>query len=125
MRAALSPVSFSIRSSSAITCTRSVFPAHARATRLAAAYLLFTVAMVMVPTADIPETLLDEANTPANEIVVEKAASSWEHRQLVPAFVPRIFAQPRRTTFRRISQVHTGRPSDSRTFRELFCSLIC
>ena len=125
MRAASSPVSFSFYRPSATTGTKSVFPRYARATRLAVAYLLFTVAVVMLPKADIPETLFDEANTPTNEIVVEKAASSSEHRQLVMAFVPRIFAQPRRTTFRRISQVHTGRPSDSRTFRELFCSLIC
>jgi hypothetical protein len=81
--------------------------------------------MVMVPTADIPETLFDEANTPTNEIVVEKAASSSEHRQLAMAFVPRIFAQPRRTGFRRILPIYAGRLTDSLTFRELFCSLLC
>ena len=53
-----------------------MFLRHARAGRLAAAYLLFTVATVMVPKADISDTLFDEANTPTNEMVVQKAASS-------------------------------------------------
>jgi hypothetical protein len=98
----------------------------AGATRLAAAYLLFTVALVMVPMpkADIPETLFDEANTPTNEFVVEKAAFAWEHRSSVIAPVPRIFAQPR-TGVRGILPVYAGRLTNSRTFRELICSLLC
>jgi hypothetical protein len=80
---------------------------------------------MVVPKADIPETLFDEATTPTNEMVVEKAASSWEYRQSVTAFVPRIFAQARRISVRRIFQVYAGRLTDSRTFRELFCSLLC
>ena len=102
-----------------------MFLRHARTTRLAAAYLLFTVALVMVPKADIPETLFDEADISTNEMVVEKAASSWEYRQSVTAFVPRIFAQPRRISVRRILSVYASRLTDSRTFRELFCSLLC
>jgi len=102
-----------------------MFLRHARAGRLAAAYLRFTVATVMVPKADISDTLFDEANTPTNEMVVQKAASSWEYRQSVTAFVPRIFAQPRRISVRRILSVYAGRLTDSRTFRELFCSLLC
>ena len=102
-----------------------MFLRHARAGRLAAAYLLFTVATVMVPKADISDTLFDEANTPTNEMVVQKAASSWEYRQSVTAFVPRIFAQPRRISVRRILSVYAGRLTDSRTFQELFCSLLC
>jgi len=102
-----------------------MFLRHARAGRLAAAYLLFTVATVMVPKADISDTLFDEANTPTNEMVVQKAASSWEYRQSVTAFVPRMFAQPRRISVRRILSVYAGRLTDSRTFRELFCSLLC
>lgn len=102
-----------------------MFLRHARAGRLAAAYLLFTVATVMVPKADISDTLFDEANTPTNEMVVQKAATSWEYRQSVTAFVPRIFAQPRRISVRRILSVYAGRLTDSRTFRELFCSLLC
>ena len=43
-----------------------MFLRHAMAARLAAAYLLFTVALLMVPKADIPETLFDEANIPTN-----------------------------------------------------------
>jgi len=102
-----------------------MFLRHARAGRLAAAYLLFTVATVMVPKADISDTLFDEANTPTNEMVVQKAASSWEYRQSVTAFVPRIFAQPRRISVRRILSVYAGRLTDSRTFRELFCFFLC
>ena len=102
-----------------------MFLRHARETRLVTAYLLFVVALVMVPKADISETLFDEANIPINEIVVEKTASLCEPRQPCTAFVPRIFAQPRRTYFRRILPVYSGRLTDSRTFRELFCSLLC
>jgi hypothetical protein len=102
-----------------------MFLRHARTTRLAAAYLLFTVALVMVPMADIPETLFDEANTPTNEMVVEKAASSWEYRPSITTSVPRIFAQARGISVRRILPVYIGRLTDSRTFRELFCTLLC
>ena len=79
----------------------------------------------MVPKADIPETLFDEANTPTNEMVVQKAASSWEYRQPGTAFVPKIFVQSRRISVRRILPVYEGRLTDSRTFLELFCSLLC
>ena len=126
MRAALPPVSFSIRRlSSTTTRIKFMFLRHARLTRLAAAYVLFTVALVLVQKADISETLFDEANTPTNEIVVEKAASSREHRQSVTAFMPRIFAQPLRTSVRRILPIYSGQFTDARTFRELFCTLLC
>jgi hypothetical protein len=125
MRAAPLPVFSLRRLSSAITRIKFMFLRRPRPTRLAAAYVLFTVALVMVPKADIPETLFDEANIPTNEIVVEKAASSWERRQSDPAFVGRIFAQPRRTSVRRISPVYVGWLTDSRTFQELFCTFLC
>jgi hypothetical protein len=126
MRAASPPVSVSFhRLSSTTTGIKFMFLRHARPTRLAAACVLFTVALVMVPKADISETLFDEANTPTNEIVVEKAASSREHRQSVTAFMPRIFAQPLRTSVRRILPIYSGQFTDARTFRELFCTLLC
>ena len=102
-----------------------MFLHQARVTRLMSACLIFMVALVMVPRADISETPFDEANTPINEIIVEKAASSWEDRQSVVALVPRIFAQPRSTDVSRIWPVHEARLTDSRTFQELFCSLLC
>ena len=119
MRAALSTVSFSVRSLSS-----AMFLRHARPTRLAVVYLLFTVTLMMVPKADISETPFDEAHTPTNEIVVTKAASSWEHLQSVTAFVPRIFAQLRRTSVRRILSAYAGRLTDSRTVRKILCSLL-
>jgi hypothetical protein len=39
------------------------------------------IALAMVPKADVSETLFDEANIPINEIIVGKAASSWEDRE--------------------------------------------
>lgn len=102
-----------------------MFLHQARVTRLMSACLIFMVALVMVPRADISETPFDEANTPINEIIVEKAASSWEDRQSVVAVVPRIFAQLRSTDVSRIWPVHAARLTDSRTFQELFCSLLC
>jgi hypothetical protein len=125
MRAAFPPVSFSVwRLSSATTSSKSIFLRHQRATRLAATCLLFTLAVMMVPKADISETLFDEANTPTNEMVVEKAASAWEHPQSVVALVPRIFPQPR-TSVRRMLPVYAGWLTNSRRFRELICSLLC
>jgi hypothetical protein len=126
MRAASPAVSISLcRLSSATRSIESRLLRYAGATRLAAAYLLFTLALVMVPKTDIPETLFDEANTPTNEFVVEKAASAWEHRSSVMAPpVPRIFAQPR-TDVGGILPVYAGWLTNSRTFRELICSLLC
>lgn len=102
-----------------------MFLRHVRATRLVAAYFLFTVALVMVPKRDIPETPFDEANTPTNEMVVLKAASSLEYRQSFTAFVPKMFTQPRKVRVRRIFPPFAGQLTDSRKFRELFCSLVC
>ena len=101
-----------------------MFFRHARETRLVTAYLLFMVALIMVPQADISETLFDEANIPINEIAIENAASSWEYRQSVTALEPRILVQPRKTGVRRILPVYAGRLTDSRTFLELFCFLL-
>jgi hypothetical protein len=104
MRAASPPVSFSIRRlSSTTTRIKFMFLRHARPTGLAAVYLLFTLALVLVQKADISETLFDEANTPTNEIVVEKAASSCEQRHSDTACVPSIFAQLWGTSVHRIS----------------------
>ena len=126
MRAATPPGSFSLRKLFSTTnVIKFKFLRHARPTRLAAAYVLFTVALVMVPKADNSETLFDEANTPTNEMVVEKPASSCEHRYSVTTCVPRIFAQLRRTSVRRISPVYVGWLTDSRTFQELFCTFLC
>src|SRR4029077_15536507 len=98
---------------------------HHPRVRRAAAYLLFTVALVMVPKADIPETPFDEANTPTNEIVVQKAASSWEYRQSGTAFAPKIFAQSRRISVRRMLSVYAGQVIDCIRLRELLCSFLC
>jgi hypothetical protein len=126
MRAASPPVSFSLRRlPSAITGIKFMFLRRARPTRLAAAYVLFTVALVMAPKADISETLFDEANAPTNEIVVEKTASLCEPRQPVTAFAPKQFVQCQRVSVHRILPVYAKLLTDSRTFRELFCSLLC
>jgi hypothetical protein len=98
---------------------------RATTTRFAVAYLLFTVAAVMVPKADIQETPFDEANIPTNEMVVEKAASSWEYRQSVTALIPTTFVQERTISVRSFSLIHTVRLTDSRTLRELFCCFRC
>jgi hypothetical protein len=102
-----------------------MFLRHTRATRLAAGYLVFAVALLMVPKVDIPETPFDEGNTPTNEMVVVKSASALEYRQSVTAFVPKIFAQSRKISVRRILPVYAGQLTDAHTFRELFCSLLC
>ena len=102
-----------------------MFLRSARATRLAAAYLLFAVALLMVPKAHIRETPFDEGNTQTNEMVVVKAASSLEHLQSVTVSVPIMFAPSRRIRVRRISLVYTGQLTDSCKFQALLCSLLC
>jgi len=105
---------------------KSVFLPHMRTARFAAAYLLFTVALVlMMPKANVPETRFDEANTSTNEIVAQKDVSSLEYRQSETTFAPGIFAQSLRTSVRRISPVCAGQLADSRTFLELACTLVC
>ena len=102
-----------------------MFLRPARTARVAAAYLVFTVVLVMLPKADIPETLFDEANTPTNEIVVQKAASSWEYRQSGTAFAPKIFARSRRISVRTMLPVYAGQVIDCSRLRELLCSFLC
>ena len=120
------PDQFSLRRLSVATLgIKSMFLRRARATRLAAGYLLFTVALLMVPKADIPETPFDEGSTQINEMVVVKAASSLAHRQSVTVSVPIRFAQSRKISVCRISPVYTGQSTDSCRFQELFCSLLC
>jgi len=102
-----------------------MFLLRARATRLAAAYLLFTVTLLMVPKADIPETPFDEGNTQTNEMVVVKAASSLEYRQSVTVSVPIMFAQSQKISVLRILPVYTDQLTNSCRFQELFCSLLC
>jgi len=65
-----------------------MFLRHARRNRLAVVYLVFTVTLMIVPKADISATPFDEANTPTNEIVVKKDASSWKLGQSVTTFAP-------------------------------------
>jgi hypothetical protein len=120
MRAASQPVSFSLRS-----IASAMFLSRARPTRLAVVYLLFTVALILVPKADILETPFDEANTPTNEMVVENTASSCEPRQPATACVPKKLAQPQRFSVHRILLVYAKLLTDSRTFRELFCFFLC
>jgi hypothetical protein len=81
--------------------------------------------MMMVPKADISETLFDEANTPTNEIVVEKTATLCEPRQTVTAFATKKFAQWQRVDGHKILPVYAKLLTDSRTFRELFCFFLC
>src|SRR5882724_3562164 len=98
---------------------------RARSARPAIVYLLFTVALVMMPKADNPETLFDEANTPTNEMVIEKAVSPREYGQSDTAFEPKTFSQSLRITVRRSLPVYARQSTDCRGLRELFCSLLC
>jgi hypothetical protein len=120
MRAAFPPVSYSLRS-----LYSAMFGRHAGLTRLAVAYLLFTVTLMMVPKPDILETPFDEANTPTNEIVVEKTASLSDPRQPVTAFAPKRSSRWQRVSVHRILPVYAKLLTDSRTFRELFCFFLC
>jgi hypothetical protein len=99
-----------------------MFLRRVRAIRLAAVYLLFTVALLMVPKADNPETPFDECNTQTNEMVVVRAAPSREYRPPATTFGLSILVQPWRISVRRVLPVFVGRFTDSRVFRE---TLLC
>jgi hypothetical protein len=102
-----------------------MFLRRGKATRLAATYLSFAVALLMVPKTDIPETPFDEGTIQTNEMVAVKAASSLVYRQSVTVSVPIMFAQSRKISVHRISPVFTGQLTDSCRFQELLCSLLC
>jgi hypothetical protein len=95
------------------------------ATRLAVYYLLFGVALLMVPKVDVPETPFDEGNTPTNEMVVLEAASPLDHPQSITASAPMMFAQSRKISVRRVSPVCAGQLTDTSRFQERFRSLRC
>jgi len=102
-----------------------MFLRRAKATRLVSVYLLFTVSLLMVPKADIPETPFDEANTPTNEMVIVKAASLPEYTRAIIASVTAMFAESRKIPVAEFSLVYAGQLTDARRFQELFCSLLC
>jgi hypothetical protein len=100
-----------------------MFRHHVRTARFATAYvLLFTAALtLMVPKVSIPKTLYDGATTPTNEIVAQKNGPSSDFLQTdTPVVVPKIFAQSRTISVRRILTAYAGQSTDSRTFHELF-----
>jgi hypothetical protein len=98
---------------------------HKRTVRLLVGYLLFVVAFEMLPKADIPETLFDEANTPTNEMVVQEAVSSREHIDLDREFWPRVLADSLRVSVRRISRTYVGQLTDRHRLQELLCTFLC
>jgi len=101
-----------------------MFRNDAAANRLAV-YLFFMVLLVLVPKADVPDTPFDEASTPTNEMVVEKAAPSTLYGPLIAAYVPRMFAPVQSIGISRVVPLCTRRLIDSRSFRKLLCTLLC
>jgi hypothetical protein len=101
-----------------------MFLRHKTAARVAAAYLLFIVASELLPRADIPETLFDEANTSTNEMVVPTAVALWEFRDSGTTFEP-IRVQSRRVSVRGIVAVYDGQLTDCRALRQRLCTLLC
>ena len=102
----------------------SMFFRQAMSNPLAAVCIVFMIALAIAPQVDIPETPFDEANTPTNEMVVEKTSAARPSLAST-AVEPRIDAQPSRIENRRILSVFPDRLTDSRTFRELFCTFLC
>jgi len=90
-----------------------------------ASCVLVTVALLMVPQADIPETQFDEANIPTNEMVVEEVASSKESRQSIVLLEPWMFVPTRRIDLRTIFPIQLDRLSGSRPLTDLLCTLLC
>jgi hypothetical protein len=92
--------------------------------KIALACVLFIIAFSIAPQVDVPETPLDEANTPVNEMVIEKTGSAEPNRPLMPDFVPRIFVQPNIDVDSTLP-IFPDRLADSRTVRELLCTFLC
>ena len=93
--------------------------------RLALACVLFTITLSIAPQVDVPETPFDEANTPTNEMVVEKTASLGPNQPLMVDLLPKIFVQPPKFDVRSILPIFPDGLDDSRTFRELLCTFLC
>jgi hypothetical protein len=90
---------------------------------------LFAISAILVlwvvPAIDLPETRFDEANTPTNEMVVQEQSACLGRTASLKAFVPRLFAQSRKT---RVSNAPSVRPailSYSPYSQELVCTLRC
>ena len=109
----------------AIGVVTSMFFCQAMSNRLAAVCIVFTMALAIAPQVDIPGTAFDEANTPTNEMVVEKSSASRPNLPSIRAVVPRMVAQPATIDVGRILPIFPDRLTDSRTFRELFCTFLC
>jgi len=95
---------------------------HARTTRLVASCVLFTVSLLTLPRADIPETPFDEANTPTNEMLVEKAGPLQEYREATVAVLPKTLVSSRNIS---PLPVHAPRSTGSLQLQELLFTLRC
>lgn len=93
---------------------------RAGATRLVAAYLLFSVGLMFLPKPDIPETSFDEANTPTNEMIVEKAPAP-----LVPVLVLIGGSFAHATSICRILSCSAARVIHPNNVWQILCVLLC
>lgn len=87
--------------------------------------VLFTVALLMLPRADIPETRFDEASISVYDMIAETSASAQECRESVAVPVPRMFVPAWGIRPPMNWHFHSSPLAGSRLFRELFCTFLC
>jgi hypothetical protein len=89
------------------------------------------LAGLTLPKVDVPQTRFDEANTPTNEILLQRAVPSREQTQfreqtqLGTASVARLLADAHEICPRMKPAVSVGQLSDSRTHLEILCTFLC
>lgn len=89
------------------------------------------LAALTLPKVDVPETRFDEANTPTNEILLQRAVPSreqtqfQEQTQLGTPTVARLLADAHEIYPRMKPAVSVGQLRDSRTHLEILCTFLC
>ena len=102
-----------------------VCPARVRLKTASLVAISAFLVLLVLPAIDVPETNFDEANTPTNEMVVQKQSDSVVCRASLKAAVPRIFVHTRKTQGSNPSLVSPTESSHSPCSPALLRTLRC
>jgi hypothetical protein len=83
------------------------------------------LALLILPKIDDPETRFDEANSPTNEMLVQRMATTPDDNSSRIASAPRIGARAPEICGRLKPSVRAGQLSDPRRHLEILCALLC
>lgn len=83
------------------------------------------LAVSILPKVDDPETRFDEANSPTNEMVVQRIVTFPDDNSSRTASAPRIGARAPEICRPIKPSVRAGQLSDPRSHLEILCALLC